>query len=158
MLHFHNYALVCETIPKSIVNGLSLEKHEPVNFERAKSQHKAYLNALKQCGINLISVEPNEIYPDCVFVEDTCVAVLNRIFITNPGAESRRGEIRAIRDKLDSVKDRLGLEIGQVKNLNEAFVDGGDVLFTGRELIVGLSTRTNQKGEFFIKKISFYES
>ena len=29
---------------------------------------------------------------------------------------------------------------------NEAKLDGGDVLWTGREILVGLSNRTNQKG------------
>lgn len=142
----YNYALVCSDVPNSLVNGLSLEEHEPVNLELAVEQHKLYLNLLEESGIKLIKVNSDERYPDCVFVEDTAVALENRIFITNPGAESRRGEIDVVKAKLESVAAELELEIGQVEKREEAFIDGGDVLFTGRELIVGISSRTNQKG------------
>ena len=37
---------------------------------------------------------------------------------------------------------RLGLQV--VKMTEPGVMDGGDVLFTGREFFVGLSTRTNQ--------------
>ncbi len=33
-----------------------------------------------------------------------------------------------------------------------AYMDGGDVLFTGRELFVGLSSRTNKKSVEFLAK------
>jgi dimethylargininase len=151
MAFVYEYALVCETIPQSIVNGLSLGDREPVDLVKASSQHNIYLNTLRECGLELISIASNEAFPDCVFVEDTCVAIRNRVFVTNPGAETRRGEIEAVRDKLDSVKNKLGLVIGHVSNRREAFLDGGDVLFTGRELLVGLSSRTNQKGSCSIK-------
>jgi dimethylargininase len=146
MASFFEYALVCNTIPKSINNGLSIESHEPVDYELTRQQHDFYLDKLRQCGLKLVFVDCNEAYPDCVFVEDTCVAIRNRLFITNPGAETRRGECDAIRTKLAAIKGKLGLEVGEISNTSEAFLDGGDVLFTGRELIVGLSSRTNQLG------------
>ena len=145
----HKFALVCNGIPNSLVNGLSLEEHEQIDLEKARQQHLVYLNELQKLGVSLIAVEPDEAYPDCVFVEDTAVALGNRVFITNPGALSRRGETKAIENKLNSLKQELGLEIGKIHNVNEAFMDGGDVLFTGREFIVGLSNRTNQKGKLF---------
>ena len=40
---------------------------------------------------------------------------------------------------------RLGLKT--VEMVGGATMDGGDVLFTGREFFVGLSTRTNQVGQ-----------
>lgn len=54
------------------------------------------------------------------------------------GHESRRGEAVA----MEAMMKQLGLEV--VKMTEPGFMDGGDVLFTGREFFVGLSTRTNQ--------------
>ena len=33
-----------------------------------------------------------------------------------------------------------------------AYMDGGDVLFTGREFFVGISSRTNKEGVEFLAK------
>jgi dimethylargininase len=85
-------------------------------------------------------------FPDCVFVEDTAIALDHKILITNPGAESRRGETKAVEAAFEQHSRALALEIHQIKNKEEAFVDGGDVCFTGREILVGLSKRTNLKG------------
>lgn len=82
-----------------------------------------------------------------MFVEDTAIAVDNRIFITNPGALTRRGETQAVLAKFKEHADELGLQLTEVRNKNEAFIEGGDVCYTGREILVGLSERTNQKGK-----------
>ena len=58
--------------------------------------------------------------------------------VYNIGHESRRGEVVA----MEAVMKQLGLEV--VKMTEPGVMDGGDVLFTGREFFVGLSTRTNQ--------------
>lgn len=79
-------------------------------------------------------------------MEDTAIALGNKIFISNPGANSRRGETVAIENKFKEFASELGLEIYGVANKDEAFIDGGDVCFTGREFFVGLSKRTNSKG------------
>ena len=54
------------------------------------------------------------------------------------GHASRRGEGVA----METVMKQLGLQV--VKMTEPGLMDGGDVLFTGREFFVGLSTRTNQ--------------
>lgn len=108
------------------------------------------MNVLESTGLSFIKIEPQEAFPDCVFVEDTAIAVNNRIFITNMAAPTRQGEITQIETVFKSIEEQLKLKIGLVKNKMEAFIDGGDCLYTGRELIVGLSTRTNLKGYFII--------
>ncbi len=143
----YEYALVCKDLPKSLVKGLSLENHDPVKLDEAIKQHNDYLDFLRASGLKLIEIEAQEAYPDCVFVEDTAIAVENKIFITNPGAESRRDEVLTVAAKFRENAEELGLEIVEVKNKEEAFIDGGDVCYTGREILVGLSKRTNQKGK-----------
>lgn len=142
----YEYALVCKNLPSSLVNGLSLEQHDPVDVEKAKKEHNDYLLHLVESGVKLIEISAQEEYPDCVFVEDTAVALNNKILITNPGAESRRGETLAVAASFVNHSASLGLEVFQIKDKEGAFIDGGDVCFTGREFLVGLSKRTNLKG------------
>ena len=142
----HDFALACSGVPDSLISSLSLNEREPVNLERAWEHHACYLSALAKSGLNLVLIEPNEAFPGCVFVEDTAVALGNRILITNLIASTRRAELDAVRCKFNSLKAKLDLEIGEVQNREEAFIEGGDVLYTGREFLVGLTTRTNQKG------------
>lgn len=141
------YALVCSRPAKTLAHGLAINPSvEEVNMTRAEAEHDEYLQYLEREGIKLLKIEPDDAYPDCVFVEDCAVALKNKIFLTNPGALSRRGELNAVRSLFHSVKTELGLEIGEIQNKENAFMDGGDVLFTGKEFIVGLSKRTNQAG------------
>lgn len=142
----HEYALVCRRVPASLVDGLSMDEHEPIDLTKATQSHEAYKTCLRENGLKLIEVDFDDSYPDCVFVEDLAVAVGNRIFLTNPGAESRRGEVDAVRHRLHEVSAELGLDIVECGNRGEAFIDGGDVCNTGREILVGLTTRTNAKG------------
>ena len=53
------------------------------------------------------------------------------------GHPSRRGETAAMK----AVMQRLGLSV--VEMTDPGRMDGGDVLFTGREFFAGLSQRTN---------------
>ncbi|KAF5923598.1 hypothetical protein HPG69_010993 [Diceros bicornis minor] len=48
-------------------------------------------------------------------------------------------------DMVKEALEKLQLNIVEMKDEN-ATLDGGDVLFTGREFFVGLSKRTNQRG------------
>ena len=85
----YNYALVCRNVPSSLINGLSLGEHEPVDLDKAKKHHKEYIDYLKESGLRLIEIEPDENHPDCVFVEDVAVAYKNRIYLPNLFAKTR---------------------------------------------------------------------
>jgi hypothetical protein len=66
----YEYALVVNNVPKSAINGLTMVKREDkVNIERAALEIKHYMEELKKAGIQLIELDPDERYPDCVFVE-----------------------------------------------------------------------------------------
>lgn len=135
---------LCRKIPKSIVtNGLRLQEPDtPLDFELALNQQQRYIQALEESGITNITVlETDESVPDCVFVEDAAVVIGNTALITNPGAPSRRPEVAPIKQHFESQQD-----MRVVSMESPACVDGGDVLFTGKELFVGISTRTNEKG------------
>lgn len=146
-------AIVCCDVPKTLANGLSTDpNHEPVDTHKASLQHKNYLETLKNHGLDLIAIEPDDNYPDCVFVEDIALSIGNKILITNPGAPSRQGETRKMCDLVEKLVQNVNLQVHQMNLNDDAFVDGGDCCFTGRELLVGLSKRTNLKGIDVMKR------
>ena len=78
---------------RSMVDGITSapELGKP-DYELAVKQHDAYIEALKQCGVEVMELEALEEYPDACFVEDAAVLTRNCAIITNPGAASRNGE------------------------------------------------------------------
>ena len=55
---------------------------------------------------------------------------------------------------MKKVVQRLGLEIFDMTESSQydAYMDGGDVIFTGTEFFVGHSTRTNPLGADFMRE------
>ncbi|RVU35951.1 dimethylarginine dimethylaminohydrolase [Hwanghaeella grinnelliae] len=103
-------------------------------------EHEAYVQALRATGAEVTVLEPLEDFPDSVFVEDPALCVAGAAIILRPGAESRFGERDPMRRALDEIFTR-------VIDLPEGgFVDGGDILVTGREVLIGLSARTDEAG------------
>jgi dimethylargininase len=107
----------------------------------ARKQHASYVAALEQAGLQVTSLPADEKYADCVFTEDVSVIVGDHALITCPGVGSRKGETDSMKEHLQS----LGLVVMDI-NDPEAEIDGGDVIFTGKELLCGQSKRTNRKG------------
>jgi len=110
----------------------------PIDLETARTQHRAYVNALKELGCNVIELPAEAGMPDSVFVEDTAFILPEVAVITRPGADSRKPEtesiIRALSPYLDLVYVR-----------EPATVDGGDVLVIGKRIYIGISTRSNRE-------------
>lgn len=136
-------AIVCG-IPDSLPANAqrSEEFPEPIKLEVARKEHALYVEALKKLNLEVIELEADEAHPDCVFVEDTAVVVGQTALLTHPGHESRRGEVESIKHVL-----LTKVALAHVVCVEPpATLDGGDVLFTGREFFVGLSSRTNEAG------------
>jgi dimethylargininase len=134
---------ITREVPSSFskaVTKFAAAENGPISITRAQEQKEQYLKALRRFVPTLCLPALNE-HPDSVFVEDTVVAIGNKAVITNPGHPSRRGEVDTIRDILQ----RLGYETIDMREYASALCDGGDVLYTGRHIFVGLSERTNQE-------------
>ena len=80
----------------SLVNGLTTSTLGVPNYELALNQHSAYVNALKEIGLDVIIMEPHEKFPDSTLVEDTVLLTTECAIITRPSAESRLGETAKI--------------------------------------------------------------
>jgi len=128
-------------VPSTLMNGLCQETpEEPINLEIAENQLEAYNSILRGVISNFIEIPAEHKNPDCVFIEDP-VFILGQIAVLNHlGHPSRRSEVEGILPVLK----QLGLKIIEMKE--PACLDGGDVMVTGKEIIVGLSSRTNEEG------------
>jgi dimethylargininase len=125
---------------KSICRGITTAGLGPPDYQKALQQHQRYIQALEDCGLEVIVLPPNEDYPDSTFVEDPALITPNGAIITNPGAPSRKGETKEIREV-------LGLYFPDLKAIKEpGTLEGGDIMRVGSNYFIGLSDRTNQEG------------
>jgi dimethylargininase len=108
----------------------------PIDVNIARAQHRAYVDTLKALGCEVIELPAEPDLPDSVFVEDTAVILPEVAIITRPGAVSRRAETESITRTLSP-----HMELAHIRE--PATVDGGDVLVLGKNVYVGLSTRSN---------------
>jgi len=109
---------------------------EPIDMNAAQAQHQEYLAALQRlgCEVQVLPAEPD--LPDSVFVEDTAIVLDELAVITRPGAASRRPETATIHATLAPYRPIETIE-------SPGTLDGGDVLVIGKDLFVGLSSRSN---------------
>jgi dimethylargininase len=120
----------------------------PIDVQLAKKQHQAYLQIINELVPHVIQVEPDERHPDCCFIEDTAIVLKDVAVIGLLGSTERRGEEVQVREAIQ----RVGIQkIHEIKP--PGVLDGGDVLFTGKDLLVGLSKRSNYEALEQLKEI-----
>lgn len=124
----------------SFAEGLTASGLGPPDLALAMTQHRAYCEALLECGVALTSLPADADFPDSTFVEDTAVLTPRGAVLARPGAASRVGEVNAIRPALESFYQNLR-EIESPGTL-----DGGDVCEAGEHVFIGISERTNEEG------------
>jgi len=134
-----NKAIVRPPSPNFFDGLTTAELGKPI-YARAVEQHEAYCEALRQCGLALVSLEADDRYPDSTFVEDTAVLTERCAILARPGAPSRIGEVAGIATVLAKFYSEL-LSIREPGTL-----DGGDVCEVGNHFFIGISQRTNEAG------------
>jgi dimethylargininase len=125
---------------KNLVNGITTANLGKPDYDLAIIQHQEYIQALKDCGLEVITLEADETYPDSTFVEDTALLTPHCAIITNPGAPPRKGEIIEIKKVL------VGLyrKVEEIKD--PGTLEAGDIMMVGNHYYIGLSERTNPLG------------
>jgi len=182
----HTTVAISREIPNSFINALSFHynNNQPlsssqeqeqvevkVSLAKSREQHTTYLNVLRQHipTQQLICLPPMESHPDCLFVEDTMVAMQDVVVLTRMGHESRRGEVddllksvlyeqlegrvRSVYDMNQSVDYDHQKDSSIRRSISSTCCDGGDVLYTGRHLFVGITNRTNQDGFQYLRNV-----
>ncbi|WP_297774593.1 arginine deiminase family protein [uncultured Roseovarius sp.] len=125
----------------SIIDGLRAEDTGAPDLEQMLSDHAAYVSALRSTGAEVLELPPLDTYPDAVFVEDTMLCLPSVAVAMRPGAPSRQGEVAEMSPHLQAFYGEAMAEI-----TTPGTIEGGDILVTGREILVGLSARTNHEG------------
>ena len=124
----------------SIVNGLRAQDIGTPGLDQMQNDHRRYVATLKKAGAEVLELPPLEPYPDSVFVEDTALCLPQVAIMMRPGAPSRMGE--AI--EMKPILDRFYEDVRSISGTGH--VEGGDILVTGSEILVGRSDRTDEAG------------
>ena len=138
----YNCALTRDLSPNFYGCLHSKEFSEPIDLPKAILQHEKYVNTIKSIVSTVHSLPADDTHPDCCFIEDTCIIINHIVVISRMGAAERRGEELEVKTFLQNQSFFPQLKIHTMEA--PATMDGGDVLYTGTELLVGLSSRTNE--------------
>ena len=130
----------------SVTNGLRAVDTGTPDAAQFEADHAAYVAALEGAGAEVIALPALDDFPDSVFVEDAALCLPEGAVVLRPGAPSRLGEAAATAPALRAV-------YGRVETVREGFVEGGDILVTDREILVGLSARTDAAGVAALRAI-----
>jgi dimethylargininase len=125
---------------RSFAAGLSSGAEGQPDVDRALEQHATYVQALRDCGLAVTCLEPDDAYPDATFVEDTAIVTARGAILTRPGAPSRQGEVRSMAACLRQFYADLSVIAAP------GTVDGGDICEADGHFLIGVSARTNQHG------------
>lgn len=125
---------------RSITGGLRAVDTGAPDLALMLDHHAAYVVALRATGATVIELDAMDEFPDSVFVEDTALCLPEGAVIMRPGAPSRLGEAAEMAPHLR----QFYRDVVDIKG--PGFIEGGDILVTGREILVGRSARTDAAG------------
>lgn len=138
---------VVRGIPETFGQSWKGVDGEGVDLAKAQRQFGVLTGALRQkVGLQLIEIPPDPALPDSWRLEDVAVIQGDTALITRPYCQQRRAEAEAVRrvmSELNLMVVEMGAEEG---GSGGATLEGSDVLFTGREFFVGISSHTNHRG------------
>lgn len=125
----------------SIVAGLRAVDTGTPDLGLMLAHHADYIAALRSTGATVVELDAAEAFSDSVFVEDTALCLPEGAVVMRPGAPTRLGEAALMEPHLRAL-------YGQVLRIEgaDSYIEGGDILVTETEVLVGRSARTNGAG------------
>lgn len=124
----------------SIVDGLRAIDTGAPDLDLMRQHHGDYIAALRSTGAAVHVLDPLDEFPDAVFVEDAALCLVEGAVVMRPGAPTRLDEAAAMAPTLRDFYDDI-VEIN-----GPGTIEGGDILTTEREILVGQSARTDSAG------------
>lgn len=120
---------------------------------RAAIQHQKYVEALKQCGVEVTMMAPDAVFPNACFVGNIAVVTEYLAVIGNFSSHSsRQGEQKSIASALAGDKFLKFITA-------PGLLDADDVLRIRNHFYIGLSSSTNHEGAaqlgFFLKEFGY---
>lgn len=131
---------ICRLPSRSLVDGLRAVDTGQPDYGVFVKDHAGYIETLKSTGAEVVVLDALEEFPDSVFVEDAVLCLSKGAIIMRPGAASRLGEAEAIKQTISN----LYTHVEQIRG--PGFIEGGDILVTETEVLVGRSARTDKAG------------
>jgi dimethylargininase len=110
-----------------------------IDHALAARQHADYCQVLRNCRVQVVTLDANVAHPDAVFIEDTAIVLDEVAVLCSLAPQSRRDEPAGIELVLRQHREIERVEL-------PATIEGGDVLRVGRSLLVGQSCRTSAAG------------
>ncbi len=133
------YAITRPPCPR-ITEGITTANLGKPNYDKSLLQHQNYVNTLQQLGLEIITLEANNNFPDSTFIEDVVLYTPEVVILTNPGAASRKGETALI---AQMIQERF--EVVE-KIRPPGTIEAGDIMRVGHDFYIGLSERSNEAG------------
>jgi dimethylargininase len=124
---------------------LTFIERQAIDFERAVRQHRNYQQLLRSLGLNVVELPKDDHCPDCCFLEDTALVLDELAIATRPGSEPRRAEVAGVLPTIAKYRKIVHVEA-------PATLEAGDVLRIGRDLFIGITSRTNREGIDFVRQ------
>ena len=123
-----------------MVDGLRAVDTGTPDLDLFRQHHTDYIAALRATGAEVTVLGPLDAHPDAVFVEDAALCLPKGAIAMRPGAPSRLGEAAEMAPALEAA-------YGEIRRIEgPGFIEGGDILVTEREILVGKSARTDAAG------------
>lgn len=137
---YHFNSVIVREPSRSVVNGLRADDRGDPTYEGVAAEHAAYIQAMRDAGVEVTVLPVLEEFPDSIFVEDPALVFPEGAIVLRPGTESRLGEAEfmapVLREKFETVLDLPAT----------GFADGGDILTAPDRVMIGLSARTDRAG------------
>ncbi|CAM3857635.1 dimethylarginine dimethylaminohydrolase family protein [Aeromicrobium ponti] len=131
--------VLCEPQYMTILDTINeTQKHfkkEGINIDRAMKQHRHFVSALKENGVDVVLLPPLEKYPEQVFTRDIGLTLGKKVYVAEMAADIRQGEENVLKQWLEQQQIPF-------YNLTGDRIEGGDVLIDGKTIYVGVSNRT----------------
>ncbi|XP_078655720.1 N(G),N(G)-dimethylarginine dimethylaminohydrolase 1-like [Branchiostoma floridae x Branchiostoma belcheri] len=146
MANFWNFPefkrAVVREVSDNVNNAVRIpQSTKTVNIEKCRAEWGLYVQALRDLGLDVTVIPQDPKLPDCQFVEDPCIVVGDTALITRPACGPRQGETTVLEETMRN----LGLKVRVVES-DTATLEGGDVIFTGKEIFCGDSVQSNEEG------------
>jgi len=114
-------------------------ERQTIDAARAAAEQRAYERALRELGVRVTSLPPDDDLPDCAFAEDTALVLDEAALLARMRSPTRAAELDTIAEALAPHREIVRLDA-------PAHLEGGDTFRIGRTIYVGLSSRTNDAG------------
>jgi dimethylargininase len=125
---------------------LTFIDRQAIDVERAVRQHRKYQQLLRSLGVDVVELPADDRCPDC-FLEDTALVLDEFAIATRPGRGTRRAEVAGVLPTIEKHRKIVHVEA-------PATLEAGDVLRIGRDLFIGITSRTNREGIDFVREVT----